>query len=199
MKHPRLSYCIKRESPRINPKPEPEETRIVAKFDVLSSSLRTLIWDSSTQYANVEIDGVLQNGFTYYYTFETPGIHTCKYTLQDETNLVAEAFYNCGRLINIKIPNGIQTIGSYCFERCNLLTNVTIPSSVTSISQYAFDATSLANVTVLATIPPIAGENIFSRHAQEFKIYVPASSVDAYKAASGWSTYADSIQAIPQN
>lgn len=28
-------------------------------------------------------------------------------------------------------------------------------------------------------------------------IYVLAESVDAYKAASGWSTYADKIQAIP--
>jgi hypothetical protein len=28
-------------------------------------------------------------------------------------------------------------------------------------------------------------------------IYVPSASVDTYKAASGWSTYASRIQAIP--
>jgi len=28
-------------------------------------------------------------------------------------------------------------------------------------------------------------------------IYVPAESVDAYKSASGWSYYANQIQAIP--
>ena len=34
--------------------------------------------------------------------------------------------------------------------------------------------------------------------AEKVDIYVPAASVDAYKAASGWSDYADKIQAIPE-
>jgi len=40
------------------------------------------------------------------------------------------------------------------------------------------------------------GTNVFG-NVNNFRIYVPSGSVDTYKAASGWSTYASKIQAIP--
>lgn len=43
MKHYRLSYCIKREKVSPKPQPEPEETRIVAKFNVTDTSSATYI------------------------------------------------------------------------------------------------------------------------------------------------------------
>ena len=41
---------------------------------------------------------------------------------------------------------------------------------------------------------PMLGFDIVSN----LTIYVPAASIDAYKAAEGWSNYAGKIQAIPE-
>ena len=34
---------------------------------------------------------------------------------------------------------------------------------------------------------------MFRDNASDFKVYVPAESVEAYKAEKGWSSYADAI------
>jgi hypothetical protein len=44
-----------------------------------------------------------------------------------------------------------------------------------------------------ATTPPVGGDSMFKDNASDRKIYVPSASVDAYKAASVWSTYAADI------
>jgi hypothetical protein len=41
------------------------------------------------------------------------------------------------------------------------------------------------------------GNYVFGTNASGRKIYVPSESVDAYKAAEKWSTYAADIEAIP--
>ena len=50
-------------------------------------------------------------------------------------------------------------------------------------------------MTVKAAIPPRLYSDPIPTTIQT--IYVPASSVDAYKAADKWKNYADKIQAIP--
>ena len=56
----------------------------------------------------------------------------------------------------------------------------------------------MKSVTVNATTPPTLGESALD-YTNNCPIYVPAASVDVYKAASGWSTYASRIQAIPNS
>ena len=113
------------------------------------------------------------------------------------------AFYSCGQLENIEIGNGVTTIGASAFSSCDSLTNITIPSSVTSIGETAFDNCSrLASVYCKPTTPPAGGNKMFDNNATDRKIYVPAASVEAYKAADGWSDYADAIVAegtVPNN
>jgi hypothetical protein len=46
------------------------------------------------------------------------------------------------------------------------------------------------------TTPPTLEYEVFENNASGRKIYVPAASVDAYKAAEGWSEYADDIEPI---
>lgn len=73
-----------------------------------------------------------------------------------------------------------------------------IPSTVTSISSQAFrNCTRLNTITSYALTPPTFGNNAL-QGTQLSAIYVDANSVDLYKAASGWSNYANIIQAIPQ-
>ena len=86
------------------------------------------------------------------------------------TSIEDDAFYECGKLSSIVIPNTIRSIGARSFYRCLLLnkitisegiksigerafygcselTSITIPESVTSIGIYAFDG-SLNSITV---------------------------------------------------
>ena len=114
------------------------------------------------------------------------------------TNIGSEAFSNCSALTSIVIPSSVTSINYRTFSSCSALSSVTIPSSVTSIGSSAFrDCSVLASVTVEATTPPTLGSYAFYGTHANLVIYVPAGSVDTYKSASGWSTYASRIQAIP--
>lgn len=88
-------------------------------------------------------------------------------------------------------------VGAASFSGCTSLKKVSLSNSVTSIGSNAFNGcTILENVTINRTIPPHLGANAFNSTHSNLVIYVPSASVNAYKAASGWSVYASRIQAI---
>lgn len=217
---PNVSYCVDNNEVHYNPW---VETRVVAKFNVTSTSVATnILYSSATSnYSEIEIDGVVQPSVISSYTFATTGEHTVKYTLIDPTiigrsydfytcnelmtitipNSVTEiyddAFYNCSGLTSITIPNSVTAIGEYAFYECTGLTSVVIPNSVTSIGYSAFyGCSNLTNITIQATTPPTLNyTNSFDN--TNCPIYVPVESVAAYKAATNWSDLSSRIQAIP--
>ena len=108
------------------------------------------------------------------------------------------AFGNCTSLNSVTLSNNVAEIYGDAFYNCSSLTNITIPESCVYISSRIFEGcTSLLSVTVLSATPPTVGSNMFINGSSSAVIYVPAESVDTYKAASGWSSYASRIQAIP--
>ena len=119
-------------------------------------------------------------------------------TIPDNVTSIGEyAFSNCTGLTSITIPNSVTSLEQYTFGYCSALTSITIPDSVTNIGKYAlYYCSKLTSVTVEATTPPTLGTNAFNG-TNNCPILVPAESVEAYKAATNWSTYADRIQAIP--
>jgi len=114
------------------------------------------------------------------------------------TSIGQYAFYECSSLTSVTIPSGVTSISNRTFTECTSLTSVTIPSGVTRIGQYAFYYCSgLTSITVEATTPPTLPRGYYAFHAtNDCPIYVPSQSVDAYKAASGWSSYASRIYPI---
>ncbi len=54
------------------------------------------------------------------------------------TTIGYSAFFNCGKLESITIPESVTNIGDYAFADCTNLENVSIPDSVTSIGVLAF-------------------------------------------------------------
>lgn len=114
------------------------------------------------------------------------------------TKIGDSAFRYCVSLTNVTIPNSVTLIYFAAFRGCSSLTSITIPSSVTNVGESAFSGcTKLVSVTVLASSPPTLESEAFYNTHTNLVIYVPAESVDTYKAASGWSTYSSKIQAIP--
>lgn len=131
------------------------------------------------------------------YTFSNCKSMTSVTIPNSVTSIGASSFSRCKGLTTVTIPNSVESIGEYAFYICSSLTNVNIGSGVTSIGAYAFSDVKNANITILATTPPTLGSNGFGYTFNNCQIYVPAESVDAYKAATNWSTYANQIQAIP--
>lgn len=111
------------------------------------------------------------------------------------TTINDNAFLGCHHLTSVTFDSNSQlsTIGSKAFMGCDMV-SVTLPSSLTTIGDEAFDENyNIQSITILTATPPILGYNPFTS-TNNCPLLVPASSVDAYKAA--WTTYADRIQAI---
>ena len=71
---------------------------------------------------------------------------------------------------------------------CCLLKEITIPAEVGEIYQLALaGCDGLESVKVLATTPPFAYDNTFSKY--DIPLYVPEESVSAYLATNPWSKF----------
>lgn len=113
------------------------------------------------------------------------------------------AFCDNNNLANIVLNEGLQTIEGQAFQH-GVYSAVTIPSTVENIGWNAFnifdeqDGGTAGNlyITCLASTPPRleAPDKTFG-NPDLLTIYVPAESVELYKA--NWGGYADKIQAIP--
>ena len=112
------------------------------------------------------------------------------------TSIKDYTFNCCTNLTEVKIPDTVKSIGNYAFVVCQNLNNINIPEYVETIGERAFNGCRrLKSVTIKATTPPTLGSSSFDS-TNNCPIYVPAASVDAYKAATNWSAYASRIQAI---
>ncbi|MCI5797103.1 MAG: leucine-rich repeat domain-containing protein [Firmicutes bacterium] len=138
-------------------------------------------------------------------------------TLTENITKIGEyAFGNCTNLEAFVIPNSVTEMGVAAFSGCNNLTSITIGTGLSYIAESALSGkfTSItipsnineirkdalggcANLTQIvceSAIPPTLGNSAIPSNLTA--IYVPAESVETYKAANGWSVYADKIQAI---
>lgn len=115
--------------------------------------------------------------------------------------------YFNGTLTEFTVPEGVTSINPSTFVSCTGLTSLTLPSSIASIGSDDIHGMhggsnpfgTLKTMTVKATTPPTLPNYEIPIPTTISAIYVPASSVDAYKAANKWSDYDDKIQAIAQS
>ena len=99
------------------------------------------------------------------------------------------AFQNCSKLAVVCLPEKLNIIKRNTFDGCSKLKEIVIPSSVQYIYQEAFRGCgSLESVKVLATTPPFAYDNTFSKYT--ISLLVPEESIDNYKSTSPWSNFA---------
>ena len=109
----------------------------------------------------------------------------------------AYVFQHQENLQEVIFPEGVEYIGQSAFIDCCSVTKVHLPSTVTYLGPFSFRRnTSLTSFTILATTPPeLNHTNAFT--GTNCIIYVPAESVEAYKAATNWGSLPNVIQAIP--
>ena len=106
----------------------------------------------------------------------------------------AAAFAYCTSLKDVTLSTALESIGSSVFSTCPIMNTITIPSTVSTIGNSAFAyCSSLSEIHVQATTPPTLGTTVFQSLPANYIIYVPVGTGDTYKAAAGWSAYADHI------
>ena len=93
----------------------------------------------------------------------------------DVVAIGSNAFYECGSLKSVEIPNGVTSIGESAFEDCTSLASVVIPNGVTSIGESAFTACrSLASVEIPNSVTSI-GEYAFNACSSLASVVIPNS------------------------
>lgn len=134
---------------------------------------------------------------------------------ENTSSLVGSTFYKCSSLTSITIPNGVTSIANHTFFDCTSLTNVKISDNVTNIGGSAFNGClSLNNIALPASVTTIGGDvfknsglnhlvvkaetppTLSSDLSFVSSICVPEGSLQLYKEATGWITYADKIKSI---
>ena len=113
------------------------------------------------------------------------------------TTIGSYAFSGCSGLTSVTIPNSVDSIGTNAFRECTGITSLTISNSVTTIESAAFwGCTGLTSITNLATTPQAVSTYVFGNPASNTAVdysvctlYVPAESVEAYKAADVWKEF----------
>lgn len=113
------------------------------------------------------------------------------------TSVASKGFYEAS-VPAVSFPESLEYIGYAAFEDVDL-EELSIGKNVNYIGSRAFyDNTSVDTIYVKAPIPPTIGDNVFYGEYSQIKpycdvIYVPSESVELYKAADGWSKYANYI------
>ena len=107
--------------------------------------------------------------------------------------------YPAGKQGKYTIPNSVTSFGNDAFSYCIHLTSIIIPGSVTNIGNNLFNGCDeLKRIECHSLTPPVVDEYslYYYKIMTKCMLYVPAESLDAYKAAEGWKAF-DNIFAIP--
>ena len=131
------------------------------------------ITDSLLNHVEVTYRGVDFKHYAdeYYGDIIIPATIMHKDATYTVSSIAAYAFYNCGYLYTIELPNTITEIGEYAFAQCD----------------------NLGYVAIMATTPPTIYASTFDRVNKSIPLYVPAGCAEAYRNAPYWCefTYID--------
>ena len=98
-------------------------------------------------------------------------------------------------ITRLTFGSGVNRIPNYAFKSCSQILGVVLPQNLTNIGTEAFrGCENLSSLTVLATTPPVVGNNAFYDVALTIPVFVPCNKHDTYTAADGWSQFTNIIE-----
>ena len=104
---------------------------------------------------------------------------------------------NLGSITTIGITNGNYEANGI-FRNCKKLEFVRMPPTITQIGVSTFyHCTALRTIIIEAVTPPTLGWKALT-DTNNCTIYVPDESVEAYRTATNWSTYASRIKPLSE-
>lgn len=108
------------------------------------------------------------------------------------------AFFNCGSLVSVEIPNGVTTITKNAFYLCGSLQKVEFPESIAIIGDAAFHGCKIVSQYDFSACdkdnPPQFGTGVFGGDQLEgWKIIIPDDSYDIWSDATNLGDYADKM------
>lgn len=113
--------------------------------------------------------------------------------LNDYSNVLLTYYEDVGRVFYME-----DYIPAIAFKECSTLVRVEIPKHINHIGEQAFSScSSLREVYCKPKTPPTLHGDVFKNNAADRKIYVPYSSIDAYKKDTNWSEYSNYIFRSP--
>lgn len=108
-------------------------------------------------------------------------------------------FSSCRALLEVTIPADATTFVAAAFQGDNALRRVTCLGDIASIPAQVFQRCyplRFVDLTHCTAVPTLANVNAFDETHPQLEIRVPASLVDAWKAATNWSSLADHIVGV---
>lgn len=130
--------------------------------------------------------------------FQFCGYNATTFTVNMSNNVVSvgiDAFRACIKTTSLHFPDTLTTIGNSAFSYMHALTDVYIGTGIQTIGSNLFLGRGIASpitLRIAATTPPTLGTGLFVANTT-YKIYVPDASVNDYKTATNWSTWASFI------
>ena len=135
---------------------------------------------------NSDIDGIMNipNGVTY---------------IGNQAFYIGKNKYNT-YITEINIPDSVSYIYGSGLANYSYCETLNIGSGISYIGSKALNEVGKSvdefTMTIKATTPP--SWDGYLNNVENIHVYVPASYVDTYKAASGWSNYSSHIEAIEE-
>lgn len=168
----------------------------VVKYDFKNKTqIPNSVFDGCSNLTGIKLlDGITSIGINSF-----RACHITDITIPNTVTIIKDMAFNGTRIANLVIPDSVTTINTSAFASNSFLTDVTIGSGVTTIENLAFGSCGrIASVFVKPTTVPSMNGDAFSGSNTGLRIYVPAQSLNNYKAQSGWNNYASKIEAMPE-
>lgn len=172
----------------------------VTIYAIDHQALVDVVLEPTVTYGGSEytITAIGNEGFNSAYKFKS-------FTMKGDklVKVGRNAFASANFLGEINLPESVTTYGNWAFAYLNNnFTSFTIGSNVVNMGQEAFyDCNKLTTITCKATTPPSFVRPDLSPFApnvySDATLFVPAESVEAYKAADCWKQFVN-IKAIPE-